>query len=188
MAPGAIAVNARNPNAEVPGTEAVQLIASHQRDIYFYVRSLVLDPEEVADIVQDTNLVLWEKHDQFQGIKNFRAWAFQIARYKVLEHRAQGKRRCLCFSDTLIDQLAIQAPQYIAGGNDELLNRLDRCVMELVSRDRDILGQRYSSLLSCESIAKSISRPVGWVYKALNRIRQELHDCMTRRADAEREP
>ena len=178
---------ANKPNADARGAEAVQLIASHQRDISFYVRSLVLNPEEVADIVQDTNLVLWEKHDQFPAIKDFRAWAFQIARYKVLEHRSQGRRKCLCFSDALVDQLAIQAPQYVAGG-DDLLDRLNRCIMQLVSRDRELLGHRYSSLASCESIAKAIGRSVGWVYKALNRIRQELHDCIGRHANTGSEP
>ncbi len=175
-----------NANVDVSEAEAVQRIASHQRDIYFYVRSLVLDPEEVADIVQDTNLVLWQKHDQFNTIKDFRAWAFQIARYKLLEHRAQGKKKCLCFSDALVDQLAIQASRGSSDDN-EMLDRLNHCIALLVPRDREILSKRYTALASCNSIAQAVGRPIGWVYKALNRIRQELLDCMSRCGHARRE-
>ena len=165
------------PDDEAHGAEPVTLLTSHQLDIYFYVRSLVLDPDEVAEIVQDTNLVLWEKRDQFEAVKDFRAWAFQIARYKVLQHRSQRKRKCPCFSDALVDELALQAPHYATADND-LMDGLDRCIAQLVARDRELLRQRYSSMASCESIAKAIGRPVRWVYKALNRIRQELLDCM----------
>ena len=157
--------------------EHVRLLTSHQLDIYFYIRSLVLDPDEVAEIVQDTNLVLWEKRDQFETVKNFRAWVFQIARYKVLQHRSQRKRKCVCFSDALIDELALQAPQYAKADND-LMDHLDHCVAQLVARDRELLHQRYSSMTSCECIAEAIGRPVRWVYKTLNRIRQELLDCV----------
>ena len=132
------------------------------------------------------NLVLWEKRRQFETVRDFRAWAFQIARYKVLEHRAQRKRKCLCFSDALVDELALQAPHYAKVDND-LIDGLRRCVAQLAARDRELLSQRYSSLTSCESIAKAIGRPVRWVYNGLSRIRRELLDCMARYANTWRE-
>ena len=63
---------------EAHETEFVGLLTGHQSDIYLYLRSLVLNPDEASDILQDTNLVLWEKRGQFQMGTNFRAWAFQI--------------------------------------------------------------------------------------------------------------
>jgi RNA polymerase sigma-70 factor, ECF subfamily len=177
---------ANTSDDDAPGAEFVRLLTSHQRDIYLYVRSLVLDPNEVEDIVQNTNLVLWEKRDQFDKSREFRPWAFQIARYKVLEHRAQRKRKCVCFSDALADELALKVPQYARAGSD-LINDLRRCVAQLAARDRELLNQRYSLLANCECIAKAVGRPVNWVYKALNRIRQELVDCMAQHISAWRE-
>ena len=174
------------PNDEAQGAEFVRLLTSHQLDIFFYVRSLVPDPNEVADIVQDTALVLWEKRKQSGEIRDFRAWAFQIARYKVLEHRAQRKRKGLCFSDALVDELALQAPRYANVDND-LIDGLQRCVEQLAAGDRELLSQRYSSLTSCENIAKAIGRPVRWVYNSLSRIRRELLECATRYANTWRE-
>jgi RNA polymerase sigma-70 factor, ECF subfamily len=185
---GDIAVDhANTPADEAEGSDFVRLFTLHQLDIYLYVRSLILDLNEVAEIVQETNLALWEKREQFEAGRDFRAWAFQFARNKLLQHRDQHKRKCVCFSAVLIDELAIQAPQYANADND-LIDGLRRCIAELAAWDRDLLSQRYTSLATCESIAKAIGRPVRWVYKALSRIRRELLECMTRCANTWREP
>lgn len=173
-------------NDDAHGTEFVRLLTSHQRDIYLYVRSLVLDPDEAEEIVQDTSLVLWEKRDQFEMSRDFRPWAFQFARYKVSERRAQRQRKCISFSDALVDELAAKAPQY-AKTNSDLRDDLRRCIARLTANDRELLNQRYTSLTSCECIAEAVGRPVRWVYKALNRIRQELADCIAQHRSAGRE-
>ena len=126
--------------------------------------------------------------DQFETARDFRAWAFQIARYEVLKDRTKRKRKCLCFSDALVDELALQAPQLC---NDQQRSHGRTCAVVLRSLPPGIaklLSQRYSSLATCESIAKAIGRPVSWVYNALRRIRQELLDCMARHAKTRREP
>jgi RNA polymerase sigma-70 factor, ECF subfamily len=171
---------------EAREAEFVRLLTSHQRDIYFYVRSLVLDLGEVEEVVQNTNLVLWEKRAQFETGRDFRPWAFQIARHKVSEQRAQYKRNSVRFSDALIDELALQSPQH-AKVDNELTDDLRRCIAQLPARDRELLNQRYSSLASCERIAKAVGRPIRWVYNTLNRIRQELMDCMAQHTNAWRD-
>ena len=179
--------HATRPDDDARGAEFVRLITSHQLDIYLYVHSLLPDPNEAAEIVQDTNVVLWEKRNQFDTATDFRAWAFQIARYKLLEYRAQRKQNCLCFSDVLIDELSLQAPRYAKADND-LIDGLRRCIARLVARDRELLSQRYSSMTTCANIAKAIGRPVSWVYNSLRRIRHELLDCVAQYANTRREP
>lgn len=174
------------PDGEIRSARTVQLLTSYQRDIYLFVRSLVIDPDEAQEIVQDTNLVLWEKRTEFEEVKDLRAWIFQIARYKVLEHQAKRKRKCLNFSDALIDQLALRAPQSAVVDN-EMVHELRRCIAQLPANDRKILIQRYSTLISCENIAKVTGRPIRWVYNSLNRIRQNLQDCVIRHANARKE-
>jgi RNA polymerase sigma-70 factor (ECF subfamily) len=172
----------RTPDDEARWTEFVRLLTSHQLDLYLYVHSLMPDPDQAAEIVQDANVVLWEKRDQFRPGTDFRAWAFQIARYKLLSHRTARKRKCLSFSDAFVDELALQARDHVAP-IDDLVDGLRRCVEQLTDRDREILSRRYSSLTSCESIARALGRPVRWVYNTLNRIRNELLECMARQFD-----
>jgi RNA polymerase sigma-70 factor, ECF subfamily len=170
---------------EARGAEFVRLLTVHQPDIYVYLRSLVLDPDEASEILQDTNLVLWEKRDQFELGTNFRAWAFQIARYKLLQHQARRQRACVCFSDALVDELVLQVAE-VGEAPARWIDDLRRCIAALPSRDRDLIGRRYSPRATCQSVAEALGRPVRWVYKAVSRIRRSLWDCIMREADAGR--
>lgn len=171
---------------EAREAEYVRLLILHQADIYLYVHSLMPNSEEAADIVQETNTVLWAKRRQFQIGTEFRAWAFQIARYELAEHRAKSKRSGLCFSDALIDELALRAPRH-ATADEDILNDLRRCVAQLTAMDRELLGQRYATRATCETIAQTLSRPIRWVHNTLSRIRQELRMCIAQHVETRRE-
>jgi RNA polymerase sigma-70 factor, ECF subfamily len=164
----------------------VRLLTTYQPNLYLFVRSLVPDSDAAAEVLQDTNLVLWEKQTDFRRDTNFLAWAFQVARYKIREQQARHKRKCLSFSDAMVDELALQASQRIAEDSD-LISELHRCLAQLAPADRDLIGRRYSSLATCESIANAIGRPVRWVYKALARIREELLECVIRSSNTRKE-
>lgn len=178
--------NSTKSDDNAQAAEYVRLLTLHQLDVYLYVHSLLPAPNEAAEIVQDTNVVLWEKRNEFDMDTDFRAWAFQIARYKLLEYLAQRKRNGLCFSDALIDELSLQAPHYVTADND-LVDGLRRCIAQLADRDRELLNKRYSLKTTCANIAKTIGRPVTWVYNTLRRIRHELLDCVAQNVNTRRE-
>jgi RNA polymerase sigma-70 factor (ECF subfamily) len=158
--------------------EFVQLLTRYQPNIFLYIRSLALNPDVAAEVLQETNLVLWEKRDQFERDTNFVAWAFQIARNKLKQHQDSRHRRGPLFSETLIDELAIQS-SYYEQSNGDLIDDLRLCMAKLAVNDLQIITERYSSQATCESLAQTFGRPVRWVYNALARIREELLDCIT---------
>jgi RNA polymerase sigma-70 factor, ECF subfamily len=174
-----MASRATGRDDETRGAEFVRLLTLYQPNLFLYIRSLVLDPDDAAEILQNTNLVMWEKRAQFQSSTNFLAWAFQIARHKLREQQAQRKRRCPCFPDALLDQLALRTQRYVSAHSD-LIDELRRCLAQLTATDRELIGHRYSSKATCESIAAAMGRPVRWVYNALARIREELLECILR--------
>lgn len=57
----------------------VQLMTEHQGRLYAYVLSLLGDPDQANDGLQEANLVLWRNAAEFQMGSNFRAWVFRIA-------------------------------------------------------------------------------------------------------------
>ena len=81
--------------------ELVQLLTGHQADIYLYIRSLVFDVDHASEHSGGYKPHLVAHRNTFQIGTNFRAWAFQIARHKVMEWRRGGSatrwfspRRC----------------------------------------------------------------------------------------------
>src|SRR6266853_5742946 len=61
------------------------LFVQHLPALRGFVLSLISDFSLVDDVVQETFLVVTAKAGSFQRGTNFRAWAWTIARYKVLQ-------------------------------------------------------------------------------------------------------
>ena len=63
---------------------------------------------------------------------------------------------------------------------------LRQCLGKLPANDRQLVQQCYGEAESSfKTIAEKLGRPVNTVYKALNRIRRSLHQCIDRRLSAE---
>ena len=75
---------------EQNAAEHVRLITEYQPALYAYILTLHPDRVNAQDILQETNLVLWQKAGELRGGTNFKAWAFRIAYFQTL---AQLKRR-----------------------------------------------------------------------------------------------
>ncbi len=88
-----------------PGAEFVKLFTKYQRRIYLYILFKVPHPFDADEILQETNLVIWQKCDQFQMGTNFLAWACQIATYEVLKFRERNRRDRHYFSVEFIERI-----------------------------------------------------------------------------------
>ena len=83
-------------------TAFVTQLTEHQLGLQLYVRSLLPGDPAAGDVAQQTNTKLWEKRSQFEMGTNFKAWAFSIARYEVLNYRkSQARDSRLVFSGEL---------------------------------------------------------------------------------------
>jgi RNA polymerase sigma-70 factor (ECF subfamily) len=160
--------------------EMVQLIAQHQGRLRGFVRSLLVRPEDVDDLVQEVNLVLWEKAEQFEPGTSFWAWASQIARFKVLNRLRSYSRERLVFDEGFIAELADVAEERFA----ELEPRreaLDHCLRQLPTTQRRLLDLRYFEGQSIDEVAGTTERPAGSIKQTLYRIRAALRSCIEQR-------
>lgn len=161
--------------------EFVRLLTVHQSDIYLYVRSLSLSSDEAAEAAQETSMTLWEKRGEFEAGTNFRAWAFAIARFKVLNERRRSRRSGMRLSAEVIAQLADRAESDLEGAASQMAD-LEYCLAQLGERDRQIIKHRYTGDQDTAHLAERLGRPVRWVYKQVTRIRRTLYECVKRRA------
>ncbi|MFO0807919.1 MAG: sigma-70 family RNA polymerase sigma factor [Gemmataceae bacterium] len=159
--------------------EFVRLLAQHQRRLYLYVVSLVPRPGDAEEVLQETNLVLWREFGQFRPGTNFAAWACRVAFHQVLAWRKKRQRDRLEFSDEFLAAVAAEAE-----ATDELLEcrcrALATCLTRLPPHHRTLIQLRYSEGHGIDTIAEQLGRTVDAVYRALSRIRRELHECVTR--------
>lgn len=164
--------------------EFVRLFSQHQRKLYLFIGSLLPDGRDVEDVFQETSLVLWREFETFQLGTNFSAWAAQVALNQTLAHRKRKVRNRIVFSDEFLSAVARDMTVY----GDDLERRttaLTGCLLKLPSHHQELIRARYASGEAIEQIAEQLNRTTEAVYRMLSRIRQSLHECVTRTLAAE---
>lgn len=177
-------VESTAPAAATADTEFIQLFTRYQRKLYLYILAQIPNPVDAEEILQETNLVIWRKCDEFRPGSNFLAWSSRIARYEILKHLERRRRDRIQFSPEFIEQIAEEA----LADSGELEHRrqaLALCLGKLRPQDRELIQLRYTPGENGLSIARSLKRPVNSVYQSLARIRRTLLECVTRRLAAE---
>ncbi|MFG0286571.1 MAG: sigma-70 family RNA polymerase sigma factor [Rhodopirellula sp. JB044] len=166
----------------VPDAFVRELTRSQNR-LYGFVRCLLFDPKDIDDVLQDVNVVLLRKHDEFEMGTNFWAWASTIARFQVLTHCKRLGRDRLVFDDSLLELIALDVQQ-MDSEIDDRMEVLQGCMEKLPTPQRQLLSMRYEPDSSLKLIAESLDRTVGSVRQALFRIRESLLGCVQQKLKA----
>ena len=173
--PRILVMSANNPP---PFAEFVTLLTEHQPDLWAYIITLMPGHPDVADVLQETNLVLWSKQEKFETGTNFRAWAFAIARFEVLNHLKKQKRnRILLLDEELLDTISHEAPEAIAPA-EQRLKALEFCLEKLRPQDRELIDHRYWSRQGLDEFAEQVGRSVSALSVTLHRLRAALRKCV----------
>ena len=158
--------------------EYVRLLVSHQTNIRAFVISCMPGVTGVSDVVQETNLVLWEKRAGFELGTNFSAWAFAIARNKALSHLKKLRRdQRPVLDEALIGDLAAEF-----GRNSDAermgawFDALELCLAKLTDDQRDLIEFRYRSRKELAEYPSGSS--TGALRAKLHRIRALLRRCV----------
>jgi RNA polymerase sigma-70 factor (ECF subfamily) len=157
--------------------EVLELFGQYQRALYAYIFSLLPSAADADDVLQETNIVVWQKFDRFQPGTDFRAWVFRIAYFEVRKFYERRRRVGVSFSEKLLDQLSLayqQSEDVLEGQR----NRLSDCVEKLRPNDRELVRRVYGQGVEVSSLAHQTGREQTSIYRSLRRIRQLLFDCV----------
>jgi RNA polymerase sigma-70 factor, ECF subfamily len=157
--------------------EFVRELTASQGRIRAFIVALMPGSPDVGDVLQETNLVLWNSRARFRPGTNFVAWAFTIARLKVLHHRRLIQRHGrILISEALQEKLAAESPA--TGDHEKYLNALEKCICKLSESQRDLIESRYEPGRSLENHARQTGRKAPALRIALMRIRALLRECI----------
>ena len=158
--------------------EYIQLVINHQSSLYAFIQSLVPGDSSVDDILQETNITLCAKETNFEKGSNFRAFAYSVARFKVLSHLRDKKRHQWLLADSdLCEELMenmMQTPASQAPAQDHLR----RCLNKLTDHQRQLMGKRYREGYTLRELSKINKRTEGSLQQLFHRLRNLLRDCI----------
>ena len=160
--------------------EYLQLVTRHQAAIFGYIRSIA--PGAPADdILQETNVILWERADTFEPGTHFKAFAFRIAHLKTLEFLRAAKRgKWLIFDSDVLDSIARRQEEIHHEGADTQ-GALRDCLAGLDPEDRKLLHRRYTMGHTVRQIARDEMKSEGALQQLFFRLRNNLRACIEHR-------
>jgi RNA polymerase sigma-70 factor (ECF subfamily) len=158
----------------------VRNLTNCQASLYAYILSLLPNRDDANDILQDTNLVMWRRSEEYVEGTNFLAWAYKIARYKVLARHRDSRRDRHIFDEQLFDRLADDAERRTRDPNG-VAALLEDCVEELPVVQRQLVEDRYAPGGSVQDMAQKLGQSAAALSVTLSRIRHTLLGCIQRK-------
>lgn len=156
-----------------------QLFMVHQQALLAYLLSIVPNPQDAQDILQDAFLVVSRKANTWTEGTNFFAWVCTIVRYEALHYSRSSKKRMLPLDEDVMELLHCESPPL--DNLDAQIERLKECLKRLSPRARELIMLRYHTAQLPEQIATNVNWSVNSVRVALTRARQALRECIEQR-------
>ena len=156
------------------------LLLKAQPDLKAFLGSVVRDRAAADDLYQEVCLALWQSFANYDPARPFGAWARGVAGKKVLQAFEKSRRIPLAFSPKTIQSLleAYDRNEPAVTETDGLRD----CIGKLPDRSRRLLVLRYERGLKLGELARQVGGTLDAVHKLLSRIRENLEDCLRRKA------
>ena len=167
-------------------TPLIQQYLQFRSEFMGYLYAMTRDAEMAEEIYQNAAVVVIEKADQPETIRNFRAWAKEVVRRQALHAiraRAAATRHGRATSLELLEAVSdvfVQDTSEDSVVRDEA-SALRQCLDGIPKDKRELVALRYERSSSFDEISKHTGSTPAAVQRALSRIRKLLHGCVQRR-------
>ncbi len=164
----------------------MRLWTAAQPAVSGFVRAMVRDRSVADEVLQETSLVLFRRFDEYDETRPFVAWALGIAKFQILGLNRDSARSRVAFDTDLLARFTETWGELAPGASDRSLF-LQECIQRLAARARRMVRLRYYDEQTAEEIARQIGGTGAAVRVTLQRIRQQLRECVERQLRAEGE-
>lgn len=155
----------------------LSLFLASEREVYRYVCAIAPAREDADEIMQQTAVELWRKFEQFDLSLPFTPLACRFA-LNVAKQWLERKRRWrTLLTDGLAERIADRREAALPAIH-ERLRHLETCLDKLPAGQRAIIEGYYFRKQTVGGVAAEAGRTVDAVYKALQRIRHALQECI----------
>jgi RNA polymerase sigma-70 factor, ECF subfamily len=171
-----------SPILKLPPTEIspefIQLLTGNQSRLFAYALSLLGDREQAQDVMQEINMILWRKADQFRPGTNFGAWMPKVAYFQVMAHRRKFNRQAMFVGDD--DFLSQPAAEAVVSCEvmEQQQAALQNCLTKFPDRQRDIVRRHYFEGASIKVVAEQLGLAAAAIKQTLFRARTSLIECV----------
>jgi RNA polymerase sigma-70 factor, ECF subfamily len=162
-----------------------RLVDAYQNRVFGFVRRMINNPDEAADVTQDVFIRAFQSFDRFDGRSSLRTWLFRIA-YNLCVDRVRR-------SDRRVSEVALiepgeegetmevadtrWQPEQIAL-DDELMGVVEEGIRNMSEKLRSVLLLHDKEEMAYEEIANMLEVPIGTVKSRLFLARAHLQNVL----------
>ena len=169
-----------------------QLVLRYQNRIYNVILKICADPDDAAELTQETFVKVIENLNKFEGRSGFYTWTFRIAVNLTLNYCQRNSRLAFRSLDTEQQQDDDQVKQVLKDflcddsspdpaaevQNKELYKIAARTLMGLDESHRAVIVLRDIEGMSYARIAEVLDIELGTVRSRLSRARSKMRDIL----------
>ena len=177
----ALVEKARRQDAEAFG----KIVDAYQHRVYGFVRRMVSDAEEAADVAQEVFIRAFQAFSRFDGRSSLRTWLFRIA-YNLCVDRARKADRTPAESrldasseeETAIDIPDSRWDPETVVLDDELVAMVEGGLSTMSEKLKSVLLLHDREDMAYEEIATALNLPIGTVKSRLFLARAHLQNTL----------
>lgn len=159
----------------------IKLFVQHEAELRGFAISLVPSMADAQDVVQDACIAMWGRIGSLDNEDGFVPWAYTFVRLTALNRIRKLRRSKLVFSEALVELNAEEAGQETERVRAEH-QALRQCMESLPPQHLALVRSYYrAGKVRMEDLAQEMERPVAGLYKALERARAALRECIDQR-------
>jgi len=169
-----------------------QLVLKYQNRIYNVILKICADPDDAAELTQETFVKVIENLNKFEGRSGFYTWTFRIAVNLTLNYCQRNSRLAFRSLDAEQQQDDDQAKQVLKDflcddsspdpaaevQSKELYRLAARTLMGLDEAHRAVIVLRDIEGMSYARIAEVLDIELGTVRSRLSRARSKMRDIL----------
>ena len=169
-----------------------RLIRKYQNRIYNIILRMCANPDDAAELTQETFVKIIESIDGFQGKSSFYTWAFRIAVNLTINYCQRNVKLRLRSLDVQQDEHGEQARQQLreflsdnstpdpatVAQNKELCELAVKSLMKLDDDQKAVVVLRDIEGMSYAQIAEVLDIELGTVRSRLSRARNNLREIL----------
>lgn len=126
----------------------------HQREIYFFIRRILLNHDDAADATQNTFVNAWKGLLQFRGESSWKTWLFRIAHNESMNLIALRRKSYSADESQIIQIVSSELASDPLYTGDEIQRRLQAAMETLPPKQKSVFVMRYFEGLSYEEMAQ----------------------------------
>ena len=154
------------------------LLKDYERPIYHYIRRMVVDHDDTADIMQETFLKVYQGLGNLRDEKALKSWVYKIATNEALRFLSRRREELL----SVIDENELLLGRLTEGEyvdyDDKMAVDFQKALLSLSEQQRLVFNMRYYDELSYDEISDITGCSVGTLKVQYHNAKERIKNYM----------